>query len=230
MDISEDAVSFTVSSPFAFTIDKAASTGTVTGSTSFIYNAAPQGPGTSTKTGSTGAVTYSYSGTSNGGASYGPSATKPTLAGSYSVTATLAADDNYNGAVSSPFAFTIDKASSTVTVTGSTSFIYNTNPQGPGTSTKTGSTGAVTYSYSGTSNGGASYGPSATKPTLAGSYSVTATLAADDNYNGAVSSPFAFTIDKASSTVTVTGSTSFTYNASAQGPSTADHTGSTGAV
>ena len=135
---------------------------------------------------------YSYVGT--GGTSYGPSATKPTVVGSYTVTATLASDANYNGATSSAFPFSIIKADSTISVTGTNSFTYSGSPQGPDTNTKTGSTGAVTYSYVGT--GGTSYGPSATKPTVVGSYTVTATLASDANYNGATSSAFPFSIIK----------------------------------
>ncbi|MHA6247794.1 T9SS type A sorting domain-containing protein, partial [Pontibacter sp. CAU 1760] len=134
---------------------------------------------------------------------YAASATKPTLAGSYSVVATLAADNNYEGQASAPFAFAIGKAASTVAVTGDDTFTYNTSAQGPAAVTKTGSTGAVTYSYSGTSNGGAAYAASATKPTLAGSYSVVATLAADNNYEGQASAPFAFAIGKANQTITV---------------------------
>ena len=98
----------------------------------------------------------------------------------------------------------ISAAGSTITVTGSNSFIYNGLPQGPNTSTVTGSTGAVTYSYSGTENSSASYGPSATAPTNAGTYSVTATVAADANFNGATSAPFAFTITRADAIIVVT--------------------------
>ena len=98
------------------------------------------------------------------------------------------------GCVSSviPFTQTINSQSSTITVTGLTSYTYNGSTQGPITNTKTGSTGAVTYSYVGT--GSTTYGPSATKPTGAGTYEVIATLAADANYSGATSVPYAFTI------------------------------------
>jgi len=105
------------------------------------------------------------------------------------VTATLAADDNYSSATSTAYAFSIVKGDSTISVTGLTSFTYNGSAQGPDTSTKTGSTGAVSYSYS-----GSGYGPSATKPTAVGSYTVTATVAADDNYNSASSTAYTFSI------------------------------------
>jgi hypothetical protein len=91
-----------------------------------------------------------------------------------------------------------------VTVTGTTSFTYSGSPQGPATSTVTGSSGSVTYSYVGVS--GTTYGPSTTQPTGAGSYTVTATVAADANYNGASSSATAFTISQASTSVIVASS------------------------
>jgi hypothetical protein len=176
-----------------FTIAKGSSTISATGSTSFTYSGIPQGPDTSSATGSSGAVTYSYAGT--GGTSYDPSASKPSGAGSYTVTATVAGDSNYNGASSTALAFTIAKANSTISVTGSTSFTFSGSGQGPDTSSVTGSSGAVTYSYAGT--GGTSYGASASKPSAVGSYTVTATVAGDSNYDGATSSAYAFTINAA---------------------------------
>jgi hyaluronate lyase len=86
----------------------------------------------------------------------------------------------------------IAKAGSTISVTGLTSFTYNGNEQGPDTSTVTGSGGSVSYSYEGVN--GTSYPASGTKPTAVGSYRVTATLAADTNYDTATSSAYAFTI------------------------------------
>jgi hypothetical protein len=86
----------------------------------------------------------------------------------------------------------VNPGSSTVTVTGPTSFIYTGAPQGPSTAYKTGSSGLVTYEYVGVDP--TTYDSSATPPTAIGTYSCTATLAADDNYTGAVSEPFAFAI------------------------------------
>ncbi len=172
-------------------ITKVTPTVTVTVGT-YTYDGNPQGPTayTTNPAGDTGTPTWSYVGVS--GTTYGPSATRPTLAGSYTATVSLAADSNFNAASSSATAFTIGKGTSTIVVTGSTTFPYSGAPQGPDTSDVTGSTGAVTYSYVGVS--GTTYTASATKPTAAGSYEVTATVAADSNYNGAVSAPFAFTI------------------------------------
>ncbi len=93
----------------------------------------------------------------------------------------------------------VSKATPTVTVTGATSFTANGSPQGPDgfTAPAVGGgltpTGSVTFSYSGT--GSTSYGPSATKPSAEGTYSATATIAADDNYNSASSAAYAFQIN-----------------------------------
>ena len=183
------------SEPFAFTINKANSTITATGTTTFTYSGSPQGPTTSSVSGSTGAVTYSYSGT--GSTSYGPSSTRPTNAGTYQVIATVPADANFNEATSAPLTFTINKANSTITTTGTTTFTYTGAAQGPSSSDVTGSAGTVNYSYS-----GSGYGPSTTPPTNAGSYQVIAILPADANFNGATSDLLAFTINKAVLTIT----------------------------
>ncbi|MTK53271.1 MAG: hypothetical protein F8N35_07390 [Paludibacter sp.] len=96
---------------------------------------------------------------------------------------------------------TITSATSAITVTGVNSYTYNGSPQGPSTSTHTGSTGAISYAYKGT--GSTSYSESSTPPTNAGTYQVVATLAADENYSGASSVPFNFTISKANATISV---------------------------
>ncbi len=150
-----------------------------------------------TYTGSGQAATVGISTSSVVGAvstiSTGGAATQ-TAAGTYGVTASFVPTDsaNYNTLTGlSAGNFVINKATSTVSVTGITSFTYNVTAQGPSTATVTGSTGAVTYSYTGVS---LSYGPSVTSPTNVGSYTVTATVAADSNYNGANSSATSFTI------------------------------------
>ncbi|WP_319500448.1 MBG domain-containing protein [uncultured Draconibacterium sp.] len=131
---------------------------------------------------------------------------------------------NYLGTTKT-VAFTVNKASSTIEVTGETVYTYNANHQGPSTSNVTGSTGVVTYSYEGTPNVGPYYNSSTTKPTNAGAYSVTATVAADDNYAAVTSDPFDFTINKADATISVTPysetytGVSYTAVGSATGPS-----------
>jgi hypothetical protein len=196
----------------------------VTGTTSFTYTGTGQGPNTSTVTGSGGAVTYSYVGT--GSTTYGPSSTQPTAAGSYSVTAMVAADPNYNGASSSATAFTIGKATPSVTVTVG-SYTYSGSSQGPNavTFSPAGDTGTVTWSYVGT--GSTTYGPSATPPTGAGSYTATALVTTDSNNNAASSSATSFTIGKVNTTTSVstsgspvlpTANVTFTATVGAGGP------------
>ena len=141
--------------------------------------------------------------------------TTHTAAGSYpSDSWTFTGTANYNNIGSTTISNNIGKASSSVTVNGTTSFTYNGSAQGPAF-TVSGSGASLTYAYSGT--GSTSYSGT-TAPTAAGTYSVTASVAQDDNYNSASSSATAFTIARASSSVTVNGTTSFTYNGSAQGP------------
>ena len=104
----------------------------------------------------------------------------------------------------------INKAESTISATGTTSFTYNGAAQGPASSSATGSTGTVSYQYSGT--GATTYSASATAPTEAGTYQVVATVAADANYNAKSSDALGFTITKAELTVTDALVTTKTYD------------------
>jgi hypothetical protein len=108
---------------------------------------------------------------------------------------------NYTLAQPTGITATINKAASSISVTGSSSFTYNTTAQGPTTSNVTGSTGAVTYSYNGVSP--TVYGPSSSIPTNAGEYTVAATVATDANYEAATSADFSFSIAKAEQTITL---------------------------
>ncbi|MPS72120.1 MAG: T9SS type A sorting domain-containing protein [Chryseobacterium sp.] len=154
----------------------------------------PQGPTAVTvvPSASNGAVSYLYSGTENGGNTYSASAARPTNAGSYSVVATVAQSTNYESQSSPSTPFTIDRAASTITVTGDTSYTYNGSGHGPTTYDHTGSSGAVTFQYTGV--GSTSYPESTTRPTAVGTYKAVATLAADNNYASAVSDDFNFQI------------------------------------
>ena len=79
---------------------------------------------------------------------------------------------------------TINKESITPTMTLS-GWNYGDTAKTPTVTENTGK-GAVTYSYSGTTRGGATFGPSASAPTQAGTYTVTATVAESDNYFGGI--------------------------------------------
>lgn len=132
----------------------------------------------------------------------------PSAAGNGTTVSILASNTGGNGTAAT-ITFNIAKANSTISVTGSTSFTFTGSAQGPTTSSVSGSSGAVTYSYSGT--GGTSHGPSATRPTAAGNYTATATVAADANYNTASSSAYAFTIAQATQSITFGALSSKTY-------------------
>jgi hypothetical protein len=191
------------STPAALTILMANSTVTALGGT-FTYNGNPQG-GSGTATGGAGEslpVTLSYSGT--GGTTYGPSATAPTNVGTYLVTAATVGDNNNNAGTSTPAALTITAAKSSVNAVGGT-FTYDGAPQG-GSGSATGGAGEtlpVTLAYSGT--GATVYGPTATAPTNAGTYQVTASTVGNANNGAGTSTPAALTIDKATATVSVNG-------------------------
>ena len=130
--------------------------------------------------------------------------------GSHPITATYSGSSGYAGSSASSMSQVVNKASSTVAVTGTTSFTYSGAAQGPNSVSTSGSTGAVTYSYAGAS--GTSYGASSTRPINVGSYTVTATLAADTNYNSATSSATDFVIGQATPSIsTAPTATALTY-------------------
>lgn len=156
----------------------------------YTYNGSVNGPNIATNTGTGTNYTFSYVGVS--GTSYTASSIRPSLAGNYTVTASVAADGNYDSASSSATPFTIDVATPIVTPTIE-SYIYSGNSQGPNSATNTGTGTNYTFSYVGVS--GTSYETNATPPTSVGSYTVTATVEANGNFGSASSSATAFTID-----------------------------------
>jgi hypothetical protein len=94
------------------------------------------------------------------------------------------------------------KANSTISILGGT-FTYSGSPQGPGliSVTNTGSTNSnLTYRYEGVAP--TLYSASSTRPTDAGTYTVTATVPEDSNFMAAVSTPTPFTIAPATPTFT----------------------------
>jgi hypothetical protein len=213
-------------SPVAITINKATPAfSAVSGGGTFTYNGTAR-PITATATGGAGeslTVTYVYSGT--GTTTYGPTATAPSGAGTYAGTASTAGDTNNASANATPAAILINKANPTLAATGG-SFGFDGNPHG-GSGTATGGAGEtlpVTLSYSGT--GSTTYGPTATAPSGAGSYTVTASTVGDANNNSGSSTPASLSIGKATSSISATGGT-FTYDGNPHG-GTGSATGGTG--
>ena len=135
-------------------------------------------------------------------------------AGTSNITAYQTADatGNYSAATVVIQSVTIAKGTPTITVTPVGTYTYNGSPQGPNTVTKGGSTGAVTYSYVGVN--GTSYTASPTQPTNDGNYTVTASVAADANYNAASSSATAFSIFSTGNIISDTNVSSLTLSAS----------------
>ncbi len=228
--LGEDSIYYgAISAPYTFVINKVISSINVTGSQNFTYSGTAQGPATNTKTaGTTGAVTYEYSGTIS--TTYGPSSSAPINAGTYQVVASIAADSFYDSARSAPYTFIIFVSSKpTITITGTSSYVYNSIPQGSFVTTIKGSTATATISYKGT--GSSTYGPTIVKPTGPGTYQVIAQLARDSVafIDSASSTPFAFTITKAGSTIKFSFISGGFYNYSGKpiGPTAYTSTGST---
>jgi hypothetical protein len=145
-------------------------------------------------------VTLTYNGT--GSTTYGPSATAPSLAGTYTVTAHTAGDTNNNAGDSSATALTINKFNTLMAAFGGT-VTYTGNPHA-GSGQALGGAGEllpVTLTYQGIS--GTTYGPSATPPTNVGVYLVTAHTVGDANNNAEDSLPNALRINKATATIVV---------------------------
>ena len=210
------------SSDAVLTVNPAGSTTTVSVS-SATYDANPHG-GSAGVTGAGGlsqSLTVTYSG--RNATVYGPSTTAPTVAGDYTASASYAGDANHSASSDSQD-YSINKASSSTTVTVS-SATYDGSSHG-GTANVTGVGGlneSLTVSYSGRNS--TTYGPSTTAPTAAGDYTASATFGGDDNHNSSSDSKD-FSISKASSTTTVTVS-SATYDGNPHGGS-ADVTGAGG--
>ncbi|HEX7140719.1 MAG TPA: carboxypeptidase regulatory-like domain-containing protein, partial [Vicinamibacterales bacterium] len=191
------------------TVNPATPVVTATGGT-FAYNGNPH-PGTGSATGGAGeTLTFTLSYTGTGATTYGPTATAPTLVGTYNVVAHTNGDANNTAGDSAPAAININKANPVVTATGGT-FTYDGNAKA-GSGTATGGGGeslTVTLTYNGT--GATTYGPTATAPSLAGTYTVTAHTTGDANNNAGDSSATALTINKFNPLMAAHGGT-FTYN------------------
>jgi len=205
------------SSAYSFTINKATPTISVSGTQVFTYIGTAQGPASISYSGD-GASSLLYTNTS--GTAYS-SSIPPTNAGSYQVVASAVSTTNYNAATSVTYTFTIGKATATISVSGVQSFTYNGTSQGPSTITYSGD-GGTTLLYNNTS--GTAYS-SNIAPTNAGSYQVVATASAGTNYLAVSSNAYTFTINKANSILSVSGTNTFTYTGAAQGPATISYTG-----
>ncbi len=160
---------------------------------------------------------------------YTPAAGTVLGAGSQTLSVTFTPTDtaNYNTTTASA-TLTIAKAGQTVsftsTIPASTAIGGSYTPAASATS---GLAALITLDAA---SSGCTLASGVVTFTGAGTCVINANQPGNANYNPATQVQQSISTGKGASTVTVTGATSFTYNGSAQGPSTATVTGSTGAV
>jgi hypothetical protein len=148
---------------------------------SHVYDGNPHGATATTNPAGLN-VTFTYNG----------SATEPTAVGSYTVVATIN-DALYAGTATGTLV--ISKATVSSIVLSNLNQTYDGTPRDV-TATTTPAGLSVVFSYS-----GSGYGPSATAPTNAGTYNVTATIN-DPNYQGSTTGTLV--VAKATATITIT--------------------------
>jgi hypothetical protein len=165
-----------------------------------VYGTTP----TLTTTGGSGTGTVTYSaGASTGCSVSGTTLTVINVSGTCSITATKAADTNYNSVTSAAQTVTLQKANQTaLVVVDPGTVVYGTTP----TLSITGGsgTGAVTFSH-GASTDCSVAGTTLTVINVGPSCDITATKAADTNYNIATSVARTVVLAKASQTISFTG-------------------------
>lgn len=218
------------SSSMTFGIGKAPSNTSVTDNGG-TYSGNPfAASGTVTGIGGLTASPSSFSYVGINGTTYGPSATAPSNAGSYTVTDTYNGDANHSGSANSTN-FTIAKFKPVIStvISGGT---YNGSPfagaaylvgvTGYGTLNLENVTPTQTY-YAGSTATGT---PLSGAPTAAGTYTVVSGFAGSADYSSAVSTPTTFTIGKASPTLNLSAAGGV-YNAAASN-ATATVTGISG--
>jgi hypothetical protein len=196
------------------TITRAATTLTVTLS-DWTYGETANDPSIGTTNPGGGTVTYTYY-TDDAGTKGTPLSspnTKPSDAGTYWVEASVPETANYGAGTSTAVQFTIEKATTTLTVTLS-GWTYGENANDPGIGSTNLGGGTVTYTYYADSNNSKGTLIGTTKPTNAGSYWVEASVPETANYLDDTSSAVKFTIAKANAPViTFPTSTGITYGA-----------------
>src|SRR5690349_3050436 len=186
-----------------FTIDKAASSTSISCPTNVTYNGSPLTPCSATATGAGNlsvSVNVVYANNTN--------------AGTATADATYAGDANHNGSVATQATFTIDKAASSTAITCPANVTYDGSPLTPCSATATGAGNlsvSVNVVYANNIN--------------AGTATADATYAGDANHNGSVAIQATFTIDKAGSSTSINCPTNVTYNGSAQTPCSATASG-----
>ena len=155
-------------------------------------------------------VSYSYSGTTNVGVSYGPSATKPTQAGSYSIIPTV----TYGGSNANRYALTVTNGSLTINRVAQSALTVSSTSVAYGatlslTTTGGSGTGAVTWTVV---SGTCTVAGASLTPGNAGSACVVkATKAQDNNYTEVTSADTTITIGRASQAALTVSTTQTAY-------------------
>jgi hypothetical protein len=208
-----------------FTVDKAAQAAlTIAGPGSVTYGAT----GTATASGGSGAGALSFSaGNSTGCSVSGATVSVTNASGTCVLTATQAADNNYNAVISAPYTVALSKGQqATLAVIGPSSVSYGAT----GTATVSGGngTGALTFS-AGSSTGCSVSGATVSVTNASNTCVLTATRAADNNYNAVTSAPYTVALSKGQQvTLAVTGPGSVSYGAT--GTATVSGGSGTGAL
>ena len=156
----------------------------------------------------TGAVTYAITSAGTAGCSVFGTTLSYTTAGTCGVTATKAADANYNLKSSSETTFTISPATQATLTAISTPAIVAYGTTATLSSSGGSGTGAVTFSINSSTGCNITSSTTLNVSDPAGTCTVTATKAADTNYNSVTSSGLTVTLTKGTqSTLTFTGQT-----------------------
>jgi hypothetical protein len=175
------------------------------------FSVAVNAPGSGTATGSVtvSAGTDSCTGT----VAAGTCSITFTSAGAKSLTATYAGDTNFNASTSTAEAHQVDKANTTTTITGDTpdssvvgqavAIAFSVTVNAPGSGIPTGNVTVSSGSDSCTAT--VATGTCSITFTTVGSHPLTASYAGDTNFSGSTSAAEPHTVDKASTTTTITG-------------------------
>ena len=185
---------------------RAAPSITSSNSTSFAYNTSSSFTVTTT---GLPVPTLSYTGTLPTGVTFTDNGNgTATIAGTPTASPatynmTITASNGILPDATQPLTLTVTKANQTITATASPNPVVFGNTSALSSSGFSG-TGAVTYAVTGGGTGTCSITDTTLSSTVAGTCLVTATIAADANYNAATSTAITVTVNKASQTVDFT--------------------------
>lgn len=155
-------------------------------------------------------VVYSYSGTTNDGVVYGPSSTKPTQAGSYSIIPTV----TYGGGNTNRYALTVSNGTLTINRVAQSALSVATTAMTYGQTlslTTTGGSGSGSVSWQVVSGTCTVSGVVLTPGNAGSGCVVRATKAQDNNYTAVSSVDTTMTIGRASQATLVVSTTSTSY-------------------